>query len=64
MKTTSSESIVPEPKARKRWEEPCIVLERGLEVSAQGSPPGSNPFQPPNGFLGPLGTSGGSGTCG
>ena len=48
-----------ETAARKTWETPRIVLERSLEVSAQGGPPGA-----PNGFIGPLGTSGGSGTCG
>jgi hypothetical protein len=46
---------------RKRWEEPAIVLERSLEVSAQGGPP-SAPGAP-NGFLGPLSASGGSGSC-
>lgn len=46
---------------RKRWEPPAIVLERSLEVSAQGGPP--QPGFGPQGFLGPLGTSGGMGTC-
>lgn len=45
---------------RKAWETPRIVLERSLEVSAQGGPPGGAP----NGFIGPLSTSGGQGTCG
>ncbi len=44
---------------RKAWETPRIVLERSLEVSAQGGPPGGAP----NGFIGPLSTSGGAGTC-
>ncbi|MGQ9491093.1 MAG: hypothetical protein ACUVR4_05845 [Anaerolineae bacterium] len=46
---------------RKRWDAPAIVLERSLEVAAQGGPPNSD--GPPSGFLGPLGTSGGSGQC-
>lgn len=46
---------------RKRWERPAIVFERSLEVSAQGGPP--QPGFGPQGFLGPLGTSGGTGTC-
>jgi hypothetical protein len=41
---------------RKRWEVPSIVLERSLEVSAQGGPPGGAP----KGFLGPLSASGGN----
>jgi hypothetical protein len=45
---------------RKAWETPRIVLERSLEVSAQGGPPGGAP----NGFIGPLSTSGGQGQCG
>ncbi|OQA45904.1 MAG: hypothetical protein BWY52_01074 [Chloroflexi bacterium ADurb.Bin325] len=48
------------PDARKAWESPCIVLERSLQVSAQGGPPGGAP----NGFIGPLGTSGDQGNCG
>lgn len=44
---------------RKAWQAPAIVLERSLEVAAQGGPPGGAP----GGFLGPLGTSGNSGTC-
>jgi hypothetical protein len=42
--------------ARKRWEAPSIVLERSLEVSAQGGPPSGAP----SGFLGPLSASGGA----
>ncbi len=45
---------------RKPWQPPAIVLERSLEVSAQGGPPQPGFGQ---GFLGPLGTSGGKGTC-
>ncbi len=54
-------NTTPQP-GRKRWEAPAIVLERSLEVSAQGGPP--QPYAPPRGFLGPLATSGGVGTCG
>ena len=43
------------------WEEPQIILERLLLVSAQQGPTGGPP-QP--GFLGPLGTSGNQGICG
>jgi hypothetical protein len=52
----------PQPSL-KRWEAPAIVLERSLEVAAQGGPP--QPYAAPNGsgFLGPLGTSGNSGDC-
>jgi len=53
-------STAPQP-SRKRWEMPAIVLERSLVVSAQDGPPvipGA-----PDSFLGPLGTSGGSGNC-
>lgn len=46
---------------RQSWQPPAIVLERSLEVSAQGGPP--QPGYSPQGFLGPLGTSGGKGTC-
>ena len=43
----------------KAWEEPAIVLERSLEVSAQGGGPAgpSNPFSARSGFLGPLSLS-------
>lgn len=47
---------------RKAWQAPAIVLERSLEVVAQDGPP-KGPMAAPGGFLGPLGTSGGSGTC-
>ena len=46
---------------RQPWEEPHIVLERSLLVSAQEGPAGGPP-QP--GFIGPLCTSGNSGNCG
>ncbi len=52
------------PAGRKRWEAPCIVLERSLEVSAQGGPPTGGQGGVPNGFIGPLGLSGSKGTCG
>jgi hypothetical protein len=44
---------------RKAWEEPEIVLERSLEVVAQGGGPPGQPQSggPPSGFLGPLGLS-------
>ncbi len=54
-------SVSQDQDRRKRWEPPAIVLERSLEVSAQGGPP--QPGFAPQGFLGPLGTSGGKGTC-
>lgn len=48
----------PRNELRKPWEEPAIVIERSLEIAAQGSgPAGSNPFGPPSGFIGPLGLS-------
>lgn len=46
---------------RQPWEPPAIVFERSLEAAAQGGPP--EPGFAPQGFLGPLGTSGGKGTC-
>jgi hypothetical protein len=46
--------------SRLPWEEPQVVLERLLLVSAQDGPTGGPP-QP--GFVGPLNTSGNSGTC-
>ena len=51
--------------AKHLWEDPCITVERILEVSAQDRPPGSGPSRPGAGpgFLGPLSTSGGSGGC-
>jgi hypothetical protein len=65
----STNSVVlgqPSPADRKFWEDPCLTLERALEVSAQGGrpPTGGGPeFRPDRGFLGPLGTSGGTGSC-
>ncbi len=49
--------------SRKTWEAPKIVLERLLMVSAQGPNPGGPPFENPQGFIGPLNTSGGTGNC-
>lgn len=67
--TTACTNQTP-PETRKSWEEPRIVLERLLLVSAQEGPKDHTlPFSPgevaPGGpsFLGPLGTSGGLGTC-
>lgn len=54
-------SSAVEGQRRQPWEPPAIVFERSLEVSAQGGPP--QPGFGPQGFLGPLGTSGGKGTC-
>lgn len=57
-----STEVKNEPKvtaARKRWEEPAIVLDRSLIVSAQDGPGGAPGM--PQGFVGPLTTSGGSG---
>jgi hypothetical protein len=45
--------------ARKPWQEPAIIHERPLEVAAQGGPP-REPWATPS-YLGPLGTSGGTG---
>lgn len=55
-----------ESNTRKAWEEPRIVLERSLVVTAQGvGPQGAPPFiEQPQGMIGPLGTSGNSGSCG
>jgi hypothetical protein len=64
MKT--SDLTGPEPTARKHWEEPCIALERSLQVSAQGGPPSGAPPGGPGpqfGFMGPLTGSGQTGTC-
>ncbi len=48
------------PPDRKPWHAPAIVLERSLEVSAQGGPP-KGPMGAPGGYLGPLSASGGVG---
>ena len=63
--TISSYSDQLPSLAKNLWEDPFISVERGLEVSAQGGPPGDGPAKPgpAPAFLGPLGTSGGSGTC-
>ena len=47
---------------RKAWEDPQIVLERQLLVSAQDVAPGGPSFGVP-GAIGPLSTSGASGNC-
>ena len=53
------------PSTRKAWEAPAVILERPLEVAAEGLPPTERRGARvrANGFLGPLGTSGGSGLC-
>ena len=53
------------PPARKAWAEPAILLERELEVAAEGVPPGERRADRlrPTGFLGPLSASGGKGRC-
>ena len=63
--TISSYSDQHPLPAKSPWEDPFITVERELEVSAQGGPPGGGPARPGSapGFLGPLGTSGGTGTC-
>lgn len=55
------ETRIPQP-ARRRWQAPAVIFERSLEAAAQDGPP-KGPMGAPNGFLGPLGTSGGKGTC-
>jgi len=52
-----SNSEASRPPAKKRWEEPAIVLERSLFATAQGDPDDLLPF------LGPLGVSGSAGSC-
>lgn len=49
--------------ARRRWEEPCILLERPLEASAQAGPPRGAAAGDMFGFLGPLNASGTYGDC-
>jgi hypothetical protein len=64
--TTSRRQVeAPLPTPEKAWETPAVVLERSLEVAAEGVPPGDRRGARVrrNGFLGPLGTSGGSGLC-
>jgi hypothetical protein len=51
----------PATISKMLWEDPCITLERDLEVLAQGGPPGEQPQWAPKGFLGPLSVSGGPG---
>ena len=46
------------------WEDPCITLERDLDVRAQGGPPDPGGFRSGPGYLGPLGGQPGSpGSC-
>ncbi len=45
------------------WQEPAIVLERSLLAAAQDPSPARRAGRTRNGLLGPLNTSGGSGTC-
>lgn len=47
---------------KKMWEDPSITLERPLEARAEGAPPGSAPWAPAPGLLGPL-TGSGNGNC-
>ena len=64
METKMTELNASRFQVRKVWEEPRIVLERSLEVSAQDGPPGFDPTGG-SGFLGPLSTSAGNNnTCG
>ena len=54
---TPMTSLTPEQSARperKRWEEPAIVLERSLEVAAQGRPLYNKSNGALYGFVGPL----------
>lgn len=48
---------------RQTWLEPAIVLERSLLAAAQDPSPTRRAGRTRNGLLGPLNTSGGSGTC-
>lgn len=57
METKTTELNASRPQARKVWEAPRIALERSLEVSAQGSPPGFDALDK-SGFLAPMNTSG------
>lgn len=53
------------PPARKAWAEPAILLERSLEVEAEGVPPGDRRGARvrSNGILGPLSSSPSSSSC-
>ncbi len=54
----SASSISSQPavsEGKNLWEDPCITLERDLEVRAQGGP--SDPLSP-QGMMGPFNTSG------
>lgn len=59
MKTAMNENAGA-TAARKRWEDPRIVLERPLLVSAQEGDPGAAPIPgapKPPGMIGPMGIS-------
>ncbi len=65
MSTSLSVSELPTSPVKGLWEDPCITLERALEVRAQGGPPAGGPPQsgPNLGFVGPLNGSQPSGNC-
>ena len=51
--------------AKSLWEDPLITVERNLEASAQGGPPGNGPVEQWGGpgSLAPFATSGSRATC-
>ena len=50
----------PSPLPKLAWNDPCLILEGVLEAQAQGGPPNDRPGpRATDGFLGPLGMSGG-----
>jgi hypothetical protein len=53
----------PATISKMLWEDPCITLERDLEVRAQGGPPNFGPQGIPNGSLRPLNASQPNGVC-
>lgn len=55
MSASSISSQTPGSEGKNLWEDPCITLERDLEVRAQGGP--SDPLSP-QGMLGPFNASG------
>ena len=63
---TAMNKEVEATAARKRWEEPQIVLERSIFVAAQEGNPGGAPIPgapKAPGFVSPMSESGGSGVC-